>query len=112
MTMFKGQPPGNGGVPPGDDSHGPAMQVPIIPPKRSFKIHRQNPETLVWEDIGIEAHEVEIGTSGLVLRFREFSLHPTEGPTNRVVKTINLLPGWEYEEVIIEQALITPVRFM
>ena len=111
--MFKSQPPGN--PPPGDDAQtGPAMQVPQVPPLRTFKLHRINPELPIddhiVEEIVINAHEVEINVAGNVLRFREYMLHPTEGPTNRVVRCFN---GWlDYEEVIIERSIITPSSIM
>jgi len=116
--MFKSQPPG-GPVPPGEDGPvGPAMQVPQIPPKRTFVLHRWDPTEergplkppTVVETFVIEAHEVEINASGNILRFREYLIHPVEGPTNRVVRCFN---GWlDYEERIIERSLITPVSIM
>lgn len=94
----------NGGpVPPGED--GPAgapIAVPEVPALRQFVLHRRNAcsvdDTDTIETINIAAHEVEINVAGNILRFREFIIHPSEGPTNKVVRCFN---GWlDYEELL------------
>ena len=108
--MFKSQPPGSP-VPPGEDGpSGPMQSAPVVPPKRSFVLRRNNIYGDGIEEFVIECHEVEINPAGNILRFREYMLHPFEGPTNRVVRCFN---GWlDYEERIIERSLITPVSVM
>lgn len=99
--MFRQSPP------PGDDTQtGPAMSVPEVPPARKFVLKRMNPEpySSVVEEIVIFAHEVEVNQTGTFVRFREFMIHPTEGPTNRVVRAFN---GYlDYEEIIIERPAV------
>ena len=110
--MFKQQPP-----PPGDDAQvGPPMSMPEVPPARKFILRRWDPTQdrgpmkplTVVEEIVIYAHEVEVNQSGNFVRFREYMIHPTEGPSNRVVRAFN---GYlDYEEVIIERpVIITPL---
>lgn len=99
MTMF-------GQVPPGDDGQiGDPMSAPSIPPKRRFVVKLRQGE---WtETRTIDAHMAEnVGAGGVA--FREFMLHPQEGPTNRIILMI-LRPndGWlEYEEQYIEGNVI------
>lgn len=83
-----------------DKQDGPAMLVPEVPNLRTFRVSFDGLESYTT----VLAHEVEINQMGNVLRFREYTIHPTEGPTNRVVRCI-LKPqdGWlEYEEIIPE----------
>lgn len=97
----------SGPVPPGQDGPaGDVVPIPMVPALRSFVLQRLEPTTAGSrerkrvETINISAHEVEINQAGNILRFREYMIHPTEGPSNRVVRCFN---GWlDYEEIMPE----------
>lgn len=98
-----------------DRPDGPPMQTPEVPQIRTFLVKRFNAAgQLLAAPEEIRAHEVETNAAGMgnVIRFRELMIHPTEGPTNRVVRCImRPADSWfEYEEVIPEP--VEPSRIL
>jgi hypothetical protein len=81
---------------------GPAQSIPEVPPLRTFRVTMYDEDyTPLGPARDFLAHEAEVGGAN-VLRFREFMLHPQEGPINKVVACI-MRPDncWlEYTEVI------------
>jgi hypothetical protein len=99
----------------GDDRQdGPPMPIPEVPAMRTFKVTKsfgldnldaEDPNSETFE---VRAHEAEINAAGNILRFRQYAIHPQEGPTNTVVRCI-MRPAnaWlEYEEILPEPSLI------
>lgn len=102
--MF-GKSNGDGG---GDDRQdGPAMQIPEIPALRTFIVTKTDIDGGMTT-VTVQAHEVEINQMGNLLRFRQYMMHPEEGPTNKVVRCImRPAESWlEYEETIPEKSRI------
>src|SRR5512146_1143910 len=88
MTMFENN---NGG---GDDRQdGPAVPIPTIPPLRTYRVVRFNPETDQPEELTILANDSAV--NGEVLTFVRLVLDPVEGPRAVVVKRFN---GWDTYE--------------
>lgn len=97
--------------PPGEDG-GSGKPIPQIPPMRKFIVHREDPHFYAGEvgslveELVIESHTVELTGDGTIILFRQYMIHPIEGPTNRVVRCLN---GFiDYEEIIAEAVEVTP----
>ncbi len=92
---------------PGQDTAGSpliaAPEVPSLPALRTFTVVREGkPDEVVY------GHEAEMNAAGNILRFRQYFIHPVDGPSQRIVKCFN---GWvEYTEaadVTVPSGLIT-----
>lgn len=96
--MFnKQQPP----TPPGEDRAGaPMLPAPELPALRTFVVERYSNKTNEVGSVTVMAHEAGLNANGNILRFLEYFVHPTDGPSQRVVRCFN---GWnEYEEKVTE----------
>ena len=79
----------------------------MVPPLRTYRVTRRDPETGDVVEIVIMAHVSSLPQDGKVLQFLELVLDPLAGPRQRVVK---MFYGWDsfYEDYTAPSNLIIP----